>query len=1324
MTYINIFFILLLFQLLFPTYQEVGEIFAFESQFPNSITLNNGNILISGKDGLYIYELSNLNIVRNVLNYDETHKITSKEMCVKTTFSQLPDEEGGNILYLLQDKIFVFSPDAIYKKDFDLSQEVNGIYFSLNFYKKENEYIYYILAYTEVGTNIFNLVYYKMNIEKNENLLLKHKTHQSKSSSGNLQPDFPINIECGVMKSETLGKVLVCFHENRGIKEIGNSLFLPDNNFTEASPDNNIYIPLGEYISVISAAISISLKKALVCYILSQGNKVFCFFYNIDNYSHTAPKQYTDICRTGLQEFRVYYFQKTHNFLFGCGSSSMKFKFIIFNDENNILIDEEISDINNCFGFDSVSFAFFENISKYLMIMDGNCNTGRKIRLFSIDNYIASQIISTNDFNSQSTLTETIANKIHTPIITTIPTTFITTIPTTIITTIPTTIITTIPTTNIATIKTNPTTIITTNDVVPTTIIATNDIIPTTIIIDIPKLINTTISNPITTIPYIINNTINPTTFITIITSIPDSITVNIPTSIAKSIPTLIITTIPYTITESIPTGITPIHTSIATIPTKISTIIPNLLTTYPSMINITITSIINKSIPFAISSSFPSIITTISTIVTSSNSLDIPSSVPYLNLNTTNIYKVPSNIIISFPSTMDYNKYSTLPYYNSFSSDKPSQLLYIIDFICPENKPLLKKEKKECVQFCSSHEIIENKCLININIENNFEIINKIIRQIVFNTSINENTDLIIKGNNIIFQISTTDITKKNLHENISSIDFGNCETKLKESLQIDYIIIQKADIKKNNITFVKYELYNPNKKEEKIDLSICKNDSIQIYSPIDIDNDYINDYYELLKEGYNILYSNDSFYNDICTPFTSKSNTDIILYDRKIEYYNPNLTHCENGCNFKNIEIEEKKIHCECSVNTEENYKITYQKYNLRDSFYKTNKYSNFKVIICYKLVFSLKGQTNNFGSYLLISILIFYIITSIIYISNSKKLVSNLIIKILDSMNLKNYNSSLFYKPNPIKKKYKQNININNNFLINISKNVSNINKIKDECLYESTVKLSFNKKKKKLKKKKKRSFYFKLKKKIKNKNNNNSYINNNNYKYNDEELNLMTYEDAIIYDKRSYIEYYISLLNKKQLILFTFISKTDYNLRVVKIALFLISFSLCFTVNAFFFGDKTIHIIHENKGIFNFLLQLLPIVYSSAISIVCNFIIKALAISENNLISFKKNYKNFNYYEELIYIYKCLKKKINIFFLVGFIFLIFFWYFITAFCAVYNNTQIIYFKDCALSFFLSLVYPFLINLIPGIFRIPSLKNNKRKFLYSLANIIGIV
>ena len=82
----------------------------------------------------------------------------------------------------------------------------------------------------------------------------------------------------------------------------------------------------------------------------------------------------------------------------------------------------------------------------------------------------------------------------------------------------------------------------------------------------------------------------------------------------------------------------------------------------------------------------------------------------------------------------------------------------------------------------------------------------------------------------------------------------------------------------------------------------------------------------------------------------------------------------------------------------------------------------------------------------------------------------------------------------------------------------------------------------------------------------------YNNNPNYKnLNDEELNSLDYDIAILIDKRTYFQYYWSLLKKKQLILFTFIPSNDYNLFSIKICLFLLSFSLYFTINGFFFSD---------------------------------------------------------------------------------------------------------------------------------------------------------
>ena len=87
---------------------------------------------------------------------------------------------------------------------------------------------------------------------------------------------------------------------------------------------------------------------------------------------------------------------------------------------------------------------------------------------------------------------------------------------------------------------------------------------------------------------------------------------------------------------------------------------------------------------------------------------------------------------------------------------------------------------------------------------------------------------------------------------------------------------------------------------------------------------------------------------------------------------------------------------------------------------------------------------------------------------------------------------------------------------------------------------------------------------------------------------------------------------------------------------------------------------------------------------------------------------------------------LKVKCILYFIISFIVLLFMGYYISIFCSVYKNTQVHLLKDTIMSFCLSLLYPLLIYLLPGLFRIPSLLNhkNKRKSLYKFSKILQIL
>ena len=220
---------------------------------------------------------------------------------------------------------------------------------------------------------------------------------------------------------------------------------------------------------------------------------------------------------------------------------------------------------------------------------------------------------------------------------------------------------------------------------------------------------------------------------------------------------------------------------------------------------------------------------------------------------------------------------------------------------------------------------------------------------------------------------------------------------------------------------------------------------------------------------------------------------------------------------------------------------------------------------------------------------------------------------------------------------------------------------------------------------------------------------NFINNksvqNKKNLNDGEINNLEYEIACILDKRTYFQYYWSLLKRKQLILFTFLPANDYNLLSLKISLFLLSFSLYFTINGFFFSDDTMHKIHEDQGKFNIIYQIPQILYSSVISAVINMLLKMLSLSEKNILAIKL-IKDLNVAKKMTKsIQNCLTLKFIIFLILSTLLFSFFWYFISCFCAVYSNTQIILIKDTLVSFGLSMLYPFGLNLFPGLFRLPA-------------------
>ena len=227
------------------------------------------------------------------------------------------------------------------------------------------------------------------------------------------------------------------------------------------------------------------------------------------------------------------------------------------------------------------------------------------------------------------------------------------------------------------------------------------------------------------------------------------------------------------------------------------------------------------------------------------------------------------------------------------------------------------------------------------------------------------------------------------------------------------------------------------------------------------------------------------------------------------------------------------------------------------------------------------------------------------------------------------------------------------------------------------------------------------------------------------YNDDEKNEMSYNLALIHDKRNYCRYYCSLLRLKHGLIFSFCYCEDYNSKIIKIDLFFVEFTINYAINALFFNDETMHKIYIKKGYFDLENQIPLAIYSFLISLILDIPLAFLALSNDNIINLKhhKILKNVRLVGKKLSFR--LKIKFALYFFWSFLLLLFFWYYITLFGIIYKNTQFHLLKDTLLSLGFSFIYPFVIYLLPGCCRIPSLSARKknRNCLYKFSKLFTI-
>ena len=291
-----------------------------------------------------------------------------------------------------------------------------------------------------------------------------------------------------------------------------------------------------------------------------------------------------------------------------------------------------------------------------------------------------------------------------------------------------------------------------------------------------------------------------------------------------------------------------------------------------------------------------------------------------------------------------------------------------------------------------------------------------------------------------------------------------------------------------------------------------------------------------------------------------------------------------------------------------------------------------------------------------------------------------------------------------------------NVNNDKFYNIKKN--NQNKLEKNAKYTITGY-------------KKDIINGKGKKIVKNKINNletieekgNMKFNKKKYLYQtDEDIQDMDYEEAIIYDKRTFLKIYWSFLVDSQIILGTFFTDNYLNLFVIKFSFLIFTFQISFFLNAFFYTDEYISDAYHNDGVLDFVTGLPKSIYSFIATLITTNLLRMLSNSKSELKKIIRNKGNNKDYIHLIDIkLRKLRIKLIIYFIFIFSLGLLFLYYVSSFCSVYRNSQKYWFIGCLESFGIDSAVAIAICIFLAIFRYIAI-HKKIKCFYCLANFIS--
>ena len=524
--------------------------------------------------------------------------------------------------------------------------------------------------------------------------------------------------------------------------------------------------------------------------------------------------------------------------------------------------------------------------------------------------------------------------------------------------------------------------------------------------------------------------------------------------------------------------------------------------------------------------------------------------------------------------------------------------------------------------------------------------------------------------------------------------------------------------------------------------------------------------------------------FLNDICFKFTSENKTDVTL-DSRLEDYYQNITLCNESLSAHymeyNYSTKEQILTFRCAYGF---YESLEQKESYIDNIDSKMKFlfstSNIKVITCFEQLFNVRELVHNYGGIICLVVILVQIILYIVFCCKGTKSLVDKMEKVFDTAkdfkpeedSPKNDDDNIINNEAKTEDRLKHDNNSNNDNPIDkldtaieiknqneiankdkegdeprgkkrkktkkksTKKQPSNPSKRKNKTMIQNNKKGNYalniqdddkndeNKldDKKRDEKKEKRKAKTTVKKKADEEKSKITQI----FKLTDEDKNELNFKQAVKKDGRNFCQYYWSILQIGHIIINVFMRcDDDYNLFTVKLGLLLMLFPINLTFNIFFFTSKNIKATYVNNlnELHQLVKNLLHTFLSSIFSSIVLILLKMLCLTHSSLRKLKKIHSVDEAKKKEIWVMRCIKLRLNLYYILCYIFLIIFGYYIACFCAIFENTQYDLIKSMATSWALSLIYPFFIYLVTAIFRMIGVKCKKR-WAYKINQILQLL